>query len=206
LWRKSALPCTVSAPEAAGEDGFLVQLCAKSRNAETAPDVHARLLMTRHIRIREEGSGLDVRVLLLDDLAPRWAEVLARLAASHGTHDGIHAMWTGPEISCPILAGALPQAVRELLPLPLENATSFPEEGELALVHAPANTWKGQPPQAFLDVGLFYGKGARLLMPMGWIQAAVCARVASEDLGSLRAACQKIRQRGACRLSFHPEP
>lgn len=162
--------------------------------------------MTRHIRIREEGSGLDVRVLLLDDLAPRWAEVLARLAASHGAHDAIHAMWTGPEISCPILADALPPAVRELLPLPLENATSFPEEGELALVHAPANTWKGQPPQAFLDVGLFYGKGARLLMPMGWIQAAVCARVASEDLGSLRAACQKIRQRGACRLSFHPEP
>ena len=180
--------------------------CVQNHVTRTAADVHARLLMTRHIRIREEGSGLDVRVLLLDDLAPRWAEVLARVAASHGTHDGIHAMWTGPEISCPILADALPPAVRELLPLPLENATSFPEEGELALVHAPANTWKGQPPQAFLDVGLFYGKGARLLMPMGWIQAAVCARVASEDLGSLRAACQKIRQRGACRLSFHPEP
>ena len=96
--------------------------------------------MTRHIRIREEGSGLDVRVLLLDDLAPRWAEVLARLAAAPGAYDAIHAMWTGPEISCLILADSLPPAVRELLPLPLQNATSYPEEGEIALVHAPANT------------------------------------------------------------------
>lgn len=168
--------------------------------------VQPRLPMTRHIRLREEGSGLDARVLLLDDLAPRWSELLARLAAAGGAYDAIHAMWTGPEISCPILAGSLPQAVGELLPLPLENATSYPDEGEIALVHAPANTWKGQPPQAFLDIGLFYGRGARLLMPMGWIQAAVCARVVSEDLGLVRAACQKIRQRGACRLSFHLEP
>jgi hypothetical protein len=115
-------------------------------------------------------------------------------------------MWTGPEISCPILAENLPQGVRELLPLPLENGTSFPEEGEIALVHAQPNTWKGQPPQAFLDVGFFYGRGARLLMPMGWIQAAVCARVVDEDLAAARDACQRIRRRGACRLSFHPEP
>jgi Protein of unknown function (DUF3830) len=162
--------------------------------------------MTRHIRIHEEGSGLDARVLLLDELAPRWAEVLARLGASGGVYDAIHAMWTGPEISCPILAGSLPATVSELLPLPLENATSFPEEGEIALVYAPANSWKGQPPQAFLDIGLFYGSGARLLMPMGWVQAAVCARVVGEDLPSVRSACQKIRQRGACRLSFSLKP
>jgi Protein of unknown function (DUF3830) len=86
--------------------------------------------------------------------------------------------------------------------LPLENATSYPDEGEIVVIYAPANTWKGQPPFGFLDVGIFYGRGARLLMPMGWIQGSVCGRIAGEDLAALRVACQSIRRRGACRLSF----
>jgi hypothetical protein len=157
--------------------------------------------MTRHIRIREPDSGLDARVMLLDDLAPRTAEALWQLAGAGGTHDAIHAMWTGPEISCPIPASQLPAAALAG-GLPLENATSYPDEGEIALVFAPANSWKGQPPFAFLDVGLFYGRGARLLMPMGWIQASICARVLPEQLAAVRTACQSIRQHGACRLSF----
>jgi hypothetical protein len=161
--------------------------------------------MIRHIRIREPAAGLDVRVLLLDDLAPRSAEVLWQIAGAGGSHDAIHAMWTGPEISCPIFAANLP-ARASLNNLPLENATSYPDEGDIAVVYAPANTWKGQPPFAFFDMGLFYGRGARLLMPMGWIQASVCARVVSEQLAAVRAACQSIRQRGACKLSFQQDP
>lgn len=160
--------------------------------------------MTRHIHIREPAAGLNARVLLLDDLAPRASEVLWQIAGAGGTHDAIHAMWTGPEISCPIPAANVP-AQADLSALPLENATSYPDEGDIAVVYAPANTWKGAPPFAFLDVGLFYGRGARLLMPMGWIQASVCARVVSEDLAAVRSACQSIRQRGACRLSFHQD-
>jgi hypothetical protein len=161
--------------------------------------------MTRHIRIRESSSALDARVLLLDDQAPRSAEALWQIAGAGGVHDAIHAMWTGPEISCPIPAAKAPAQAR-LDDLPLENATSFPEEGEIAVVYAPANTWKGQPPFAFFDVGLFYGRGARLLMPMGWIQASVCARVVGDGLAPLQAACQSIRRRGACQLSFHRDP
>jgi hypothetical protein len=37
---------------------------------------------------------------------------------------------------------------------------------------------------------------------MGWIQASVCGRVVGEDLAAFRAACQSIRRRGVCRLSF----
>jgi hypothetical protein len=158
--------------------------------------------MTRHIRIREPNSGLDARVLLLDDLAPRTAEALWQLAGAGGAHEAIHAMWTGPEISCPIPASSVPAAAALAGGLPLENATSFPEEGEIAVVYAPANTWKGQPPFAFIDVGVFYGRGGRLLMPMGWIQASVCARVVPEELAAARSACQTIRRHGACQLSF----
>jgi len=161
--------------------------------------------MSRHIRIREPAAGLDARVLLLDDLAPRSAEVLWQIAGAGGSHEAIHAMWTGPEISCPIPAANVP-AQAGLSSLPLENATSYPDEGDIAVVYAPANTWKGQPPFAFFDVGLFYGRGARLLMPMGWIQASVCARVLDEQLAAVRAACQSIRRRGACQLSFLQDP
>jgi hypothetical protein len=161
--------------------------------------------MTRHIRIRESDSGLDARVLLLDDLAPRSSDALWQIAGAGGVHEAIHAMWTGPEISCPIPAASLPPTL-DLGYLPLENATSYPEEGEIAVVYAPANTWKGQPPFGFFDVGVFYGRGARLLMPMGWIQASVCGRVVSEDLAAVRAACQSIRRHGACTLSFHQAP
>jgi uncharacterized protein DUF3830 len=161
--------------------------------------------MTRHIRIREPESGLNALVLLLDDLAPRSCDALWQIAGAGGVHEAIHAMWTGPEISCPIAAANLP-AKLDVTHLPLENATSYPEEGEIAAVYAPANSWKGQPPFGFFDVGLFYGRGSRLLMPMGWIQASVCGRVVSEDLAAVRVACQSIRRRGACRLSFSQAP
>jgi hypothetical protein len=166
--------------------------------------IDQRLDMTRHIRIRESGSGLDARVLLLDDLAPRSAEALWQIAGAGGVHEAIHAMWTGPEISCPIPAANLP-AQMDLGNLPLQNATSFPEEGDIAVVYAPANTWKGQPPCGFFDVGLFYGRGARLLMPMGWVQASVCGRVAGEDLAAVRSACQSIRRAGSCRLDIRQD-
>jgi hypothetical protein len=157
--------------------------------------------MIRTIRIRETASGLDARVPLFDDLAPRSSEALWRIAGAQGSYEAIHAMWTGPEISCPIPAANLPSEMG-LSDLPLENATSYPEAGDLVIVYAPPNTWKGQPPFAFLDVGLFYGPGGRLLMPMGWIQGSVCGRVAAEDLAAVLSACQSIRRRGACRLSF----
>jgi hypothetical protein len=161
--------------------------------------------MTRHIRIREPDSGLDTRVLLLDDLAPHSSAALWQIAGAGGVHEAIHAMWTGPEISCPIPAANFPPQM-DLSNWQLENATSYPEEGDIAVVYAPANTWKGQPPFGFFDVGIFYARGARLLMPMGWIQAAVCGRVVSEDVPAMRAACQSIRRHGACRLSFLQEP
>lgn len=161
--------------------------------------------MTRHIRIRESDSALDARVLLLDDLAPRSSDALWQIAAAGGAHEAIHAMWTGPEISCPIPAASLPPRL-DLGNLPLENATSYPEEGDIAVVYAPANTWKGQPPFGFFDVGVFYGRGARLLMPMGWIQASICGRIVGEDMAAVRTACQAIRRRGACTLSFLQAP
>jgi hypothetical protein len=156
--------------------------------------------MSRHVRLSGP-SGLDCRFALLDERAPRSAEALWSLAGLGGEHEAIHAMWTGPEISCPVPASAFPPSVKfeDLSP---ENATSYPSAGEIGIVYAGANTWKGQPPFAFFDIGLFYGPGARLLMPMGWVMASVCAEVVAEDFEVYKAGCMAIRRGGACRLTF----
>ena len=192
------------------ENGYKHLLTIEKRPAEIFCYTEKTLLeqgisLTRHIRIQEPDSGLNARVLLLDDKAPRSSEALWQIAGAGGAHEAIHAMWTGPEISCPIPAANLPAQIG-LSDLSLENATSYPEEGDIVVVYAPANTWKGQPPFAFLDVGVFYGRGARLLMPMGWVQGSVCGVILSEELPAARTACQSVRRRGACRLSFQRDP
>jgi hypothetical protein len=158
----------------------------------------------RQIRLTEPCSGLDCRLTLLDAKAPRAAEAFWALAGTVGAHDAIHAMWTGPEISCPVPAAAFPPGALDAGPF-AENATSFPEAGEIAVVHAPENSFKGQP-FGFFDIGLFYGPGARLFMPMGWVMASVCATVQPEDFEAYRAGCMAIRRAGACRLTFAQIP
>jgi hypothetical protein len=160
--------------------------------------------MKRHIRIRHSASALNVRILLLDDLAPRSAQALWLIAERGGPFEAMHAIWTGPEISCPIPEAQLPEVCR-MGALEIENATSYPDEGDVALLHVPAGTWKGQPDFGFLDIGLFYGRGARLLMPMGWVMAPIAGRVVEEDMDGLRTACRAIRRGGVCELDFSRE-
>lgn len=157
--------------------------------------------MMRHIRFKEEVSGLSVRCELLDEQAPQSAKFLWDLASCNPTYDAIHAMWTGPEISCPIPAPILPQTLVGTS-IPEENATSYPEEGEIVLAYLPNRSIKGLPPGNFFDIGLFYGPGGRLLMPFGWIKANVCARIVAEEFAEAQDKFKKIRSNGACRLEI----
>ena len=157
--------------------------------------------MTRLILIREPRSGLQARFELLDAAAPQSADMLWALSGLDRAHNAIHAMWTGPEISCPIAVAGLPVPV-DVAAVPTENATSFPAAGELVLVPLPAGRWKATGAADIVDLGFFYDGGGRLLMPMGWITGNVCARVVPEDMGGLQAACRNIRSQGACQLSL----
>ena len=153
-------------------------------------------MTVRHIRFREIESGLSVRCELLEDNAPESARFLWTLAGETPQFDAIHAMWTGPEISCPLTASALPQSVRDMV-LPEENATSFPDAGDIVLAFAADRSLKGLPPGNFFDIGLFYGPGARLLMPFGWLRGNVAARMVKEDLAAAQEACKVWRSKGA---------
>ena len=155
----------------------------------------------RIIKLVEPQSGLSARCRLLDDAAPVSAAFLWELAERTAGFEAMHAIWTGPEISVPMPASTLPQGMAQPA-IPAENATSYPEAGDIVLAYLAAGSTKGLPPGDFYDIGLFYGSGGRLLMPFGWIQANVCARILDEDLAKAQADCRAIRRNGACTLSL----
>jgi len=157
----------------------------------------------RQIIFTEPVSKLSVRCDLLDDKAPKSTDFLWRLAQERLTFDAMHAIWTGPELSCPLPAHVLPAALSGSK-VPLENATSYPEVGDIVLACVPAGSVKGLPPGNFFDVGLFYGPGARMLMPFGWIKANVCARIVDTDLENAQSSIRAIQRNGACKLSIEP--
>lgn len=159
--------------------------------------------MTR-LRIRSAASGLDVLADLLPAKAPENLAFLLAYLSAPRVVPGLHAMWTGPEISCPIppdhLAGA-----GYARALPPENATLHPQPGDVVLAYVPARMWGGNPDPIF-DIGLFYGPGARMFFPVGWLAGSVVAQVRPEDRPALAEACTRIRRSGACEITFSQEP
>ncbi len=156
--------------------------------------------MARQVIFQEPASGLSVRAALLDEQAPDNAAFLWAVAGAATALPAIHAMWTGPEISCPVPAAQVPPDFAGR-PLPPENSTINPLPGDVVVAYLPARVWGGSP-EPIYDIGLFYAAGARLLFPVGWIPGSVCARVAPADLPALAEACAAIRRRGACTMTL----
>ena len=110
----------------------------------------------RQVIFTESVSKLSARCDLLDDQAPKSTDFLWRLAQERLTFNAIHAIWTGPELSCPLPAQVLPEALSRDI-VPQENATAYPQIGDIVLASVPAGSVKGLPPGNFYDLGLFYG-------------------------------------------------
>ncbi|PDQ17508.1 hypothetical protein CN311_29655 [Mesorhizobium sanjuanii] len=157
--------------------------------------------MTRPaIGITEPRSNLSVTALLLPEKAPDNTAFLLAYLGEPRVVAGIHAMWTGPEISCPVPSAHLDgQAYAK--PLPAENATLTPQPGDIVLSYVPPRMWGGNP-DAIFDIGLYYGPGARLLFPIGWLAGSVVAQVRPEERDQFAAACGVIRRNGACDITF----
>ena len=159
--------------------------------------------MTR-LRIRSTDAGLDVLADLLPEKAPENLAFLTSYLTGPRVVPGLHAMWTGPEISCPIPPAHLSGATYARA-LPPENATLHPQPGDVVLAYVPARMWGGNPDPIF-DIGLFYGPGARMFFPIGWLAGSVVAQVRPEDRPALAEACTRIRRSGACEITFSQEP
>lgn len=157
-------------------------------------------MTNRTILIREPKSGLSVSAVLLADKAPANAEFLWEYLQMPRTVPGLHAMWTGPEISCPIPADQL-AGDDYAKALPAENATLTPQPGDIVLAYVPERMWGGNPHPIF-DIGLFYGAGARMLFPIGWLAGSVVAQVPADQREAFATACNAIRRTGACDVIF----
>ena len=157
-------------------------------------------MTTPAIRITEPRSQLSVTALLLPGKAPENAAFLLAYLGTPRVVPGIHAMWTGPEISCPVPSGDL-EGQAYAKPLPAENATLNPQPGDIVLSYVPPRMWGGNP-NAIFDIGLYYGQGARLLFPIGWLAGSVVAQVRVEERDQFAAACGVIRRNGACDVTF----
>ena len=156
--------------------------------------------MARTIRFAETRSGLSARAVLLEDKAPASCGFLWRYLDRRREIPAMHAMWTGPEISCPIPDAEVPAEYRDV-GLPLENGATFPAAGDILLAFVPPRAWGGSPAPVF-DIGLFYGPGGRMLLPIGWVAASLCARILPEELAAAAEACSAIRRNGACVITL----
>ncbi|WP_095198918.1 DUF3830 family protein [Mesorhizobium carmichaelinearum] len=152
------------------------------------------------ISITESRSKLSVTAQLLPEKAPENAAFLIAYLATPRVVPGIHAMWTGPEISCPVPSADL-EGEAYAKPLPAENATLTPQPGDIVLSYLPPRIWGGNP-NAIFDIGLYYGQGARLLFPIGWLAGSVVAQVRTDQRDQFAAACGIIRRNGACDITF----
>ncbi len=152
------------------------------------------------LRIQCEAAGLDVQADFLPEKAPANVGFLNRYLENPRVVPGLHAMWTGPEISCPIPPAHL-QGVDFAQTLPPENATLHPQPGDVVLAYVPARVWGGNPDPIF-DIGLFYGPGARMFFPIGWLAGSVVAQVRPDQRAALAEACGRIRRGGACEILF----
>jgi hypothetical protein len=157
----------------------------------------------RAIHMTEPRSGLSVTATFLESKAPDNAAFFWEYLSESRIVPGIHAMWTGPEISCPIPAPHLESAPWATA-LPAENATLTPQPGDIVLSYVPARMWGGSPNPIF-DIGLFYGQGARLLFPIGWLAGSVVAQVRPDEREHFASACGVIRRNGACEVRFERE-
>ncbi|MHB8619232.1 MAG: DUF3830 family protein [Chloroflexota bacterium] len=126
---------------------------------------------------------------LLPDLAP--ATCREFLAALPLRLTGVHAMFTGREISL-----QLPNAG----PVPPENQTCFPLPGDLLWTSVPPYVWNGIP-RPIQDVGIFYGRDCRTLMPIGWVPGNRFAAIV-ENLAPFAEVCARCQREGAKELRF----
>jgi Protein of unknown function (DUF3830) len=136
-----------------------------------------------------------VRARLLEDLAPRTCAAIWRLAARAPQLLGVHAAFTGRELSVRVPANLASQ-VDGLDALPPENQTLFPIPGDLIWSQLPPYTWTGVA-EPLYDLGIFYGRDSRLLLPVGWLPGTRFAEVLPDDLPALAQLAARSQVEGA---------
>jgi hypothetical protein len=141
--------------------------------------------------------GLTGRARFLDELAPSTCAALRRLVSLEPELLAVHAAFTGRELSIRIPADLASRV--DGLVTPPENQTLFPLPGDLIWSHLPAYAWSGVTEHLF-DLGVFYGRDSRLLLPVGWLPGNRFAEILPEDLPALARLAAETQLEGAKRV------
>jgi hypothetical protein len=152
----------------------------------------------RALEIDFPGEGVTVRARLLDELAPRTCSAIWELAARSPELTGVHAAFTGRELSVRIPLDVA-MRVEGIDTLPPENQTLFPIPGDLIWARLPPYAWSGVS-EPLYDLGIFYGRDSRLLLPVGWIAGNRFAEVLPDHLPALAEVAARSQIEGAKRL------
>ena len=127
------------------------------------------------------------------DKAPRACNMLwDALAEGPFEGHGIHAMFTGREISFPVDHRRLDP--NTALNLPPENQIVLPIPGDLVWNSYHPYQWQGVPNPVY-DFGIFYGRDARLLLPVGWRPSTLFGHI-RENLEEFAAVCARCQSEG----------
>ncbi|TFB08499.1 DUF3830 family protein [Candidatus Atribacteria bacterium MT.SAG.1] len=118
----------------------------------------------RKIKITFVEENVSAVAVLLDEKAPKTCDMIWKLLESPVENYGVHAKWTGAEISFGIPADRLPQKSGFVPP---ENQTVIPIPGDLIWNAYEPYQWLGNPLPVY-DFGIFYERESRLFLPGGW--------------------------------------
>lgn len=118
----------------------------------------------RKIKITFVEENVSAVAVLLDEKAPKTCDMIWKLLESPVENHGIHAKWTGAEISFGIPADRLPQKSGFVPP---ENQTVIPIPGDLIWNAYEPYQWLGNPLPVY-DFGIYYARDSRLFLPVGW--------------------------------------
>ena len=129
---------------------------------------------------------------LFEDKAPATCACLWNSLATPVEGMGIHAMWTGREISFPYPVDRFPK--NEGLSLPPENQIVIPIPGDLVWNAYQPYQWQGNPNPVY-DFGIFYGRDSRLFLPVGWRPSTLFGAIV-ENLAEYTAVCARCQSEG----------
>lgn len=147
----------------------------------------------KRIEIRELSSGVAAIAVLLEEKAPRTCAALWACLEEPIETDGIQAAWVGPEIM--LVVPERNQYV-DVSTLPIENATSLPQPGDVLFRYYPAHCEQHyqrelRQDQPIWDLFFIYGPDP----VTGGGSFPVFAHII-EELDGLAAECRKVRRNG----------
>ena len=152
----------------------------------------------KKIRMTFVNEGVSSFAILLEDKAPKTAEMIWQLLSKPVENEAIHAMFTGRELSFGVPNDRMDEST--IFDLPPENQTMFPLPGSLVWNAYRPYQWLGTPRPVY-DFGIFYGSESRILLPTGW-RPSNCFGTIVENLEEFAAVCARCQREGVKRIKI----